>query len=190
LATLAKFNGSPTWHQLRRPSLDPADIAANHRLVERTGLLEAPLLPYGRLGHRTMHIELAEVLGLLLKPWAGVTAGSSPGWRHHDLVSFLSRHPTRRVPVLLMEYPDGGPRSRAWDKETGFVNLLQGSDQIQRPDGKSYPGDRAAGGALDDPDRIVVQVHHVESSPRGLIPPLFTLAVFAGSKTVVRKALA
>jgi hypothetical protein len=86
-----------------------------------------------------------------------------------------------------MRHPDGGPRNREWDPELGFVNLMQGADPRPKPGVPWYPGDRSIGGVDEDPERVVVQVHHVQSTQRGDAPALFTLVVHAGRKKVVRK---
>ena len=189
LGALVRFNERPTWHQLRRPSLDPGDITANAALVADLGLPGAPTVAYGRLSHPAIDTSLDDVVERLLDPWAGVEVGSSPGWRHEELVELLRRLPDRErdVPVLLLQHPDGGPRSREWDPELGFVNLLQGADPRPPAGQLAYPGDRAIGGVAADPASVVVQVHRVTSTQGGQVPELYTLAVHAGARHVVRK---
>lgn len=190
LSSLIRFNSRPGWHQLRRPSLISADIQANHELVEGLGLLGAPLVNYGRLSHRSMHVDLGQVAEQLVGPWSGSPVGASPGWRQEELSDLVRRQPDSHGPVLvtLMEFPDGGPRLREWDPETGFVNLLQGADPRPRPGAEVYPGDRAVGGADVDPSRVVVQVHRVRSTQPGATPEVFTLAVHAGDRQITRRA--
>lgn len=189
LTALARFNDRPGWHQLRRPSLLEADRHANAQLVEALGLDSAPWVDYGRLSHRTLSLSVGDAVAKLLRPWAGVTFGSSPGWRHEELLDLLSRLPDQdaAVPVVLMQHPDGGPRTREWDTELGFINLMQGADPRVRAGEAWYPGDRSVGGVTDDPEQVVVQVHRVTSTQPGLVPELFTLAVHAGRRQVVRK---
>jgi hypothetical protein len=189
LSAMAKFNERPGWHQLRRPSRTAADMSDNQRLVEATGLLEAPALSYGRLSHPTLMLPLGQVVDALLGPWSGVPVGASPGWRHDDLVDLLARLPGAddEVSVMLLRHPDGGPRMRDWDAELGFVNLLQGADPRPRAGQAFYPGDRALGGVAENPERVVVQVHWVRSTQPGLVPPLYTLAVHAGRRQLVRR---
>jgi hypothetical protein len=189
LGTLFQFNDRPTWHQLRRPSTAPADLSANATLLGSLGLATANRVAYGRLSHPTLRMPLREVVERILVPWRGVAAGSSPGWRHEDLVELLRRLPDqeRAISVVLLEHPDGGPRSREWDPELGFVNLLQGADPHPPAGRPPYPGDRAVGGADADPDQVVVQVHRVRSTQPGQVPELYTLAVHAGRRSVVRK---
>jgi hypothetical protein len=131
------------------------------------------------------------VVDELIRPWQGVTVGSSPGWRHHDLVELLRRVPDmgEEIPVILMEHPGGGPRDREWDAELGFVNLMQGADPEKRPGFDWYPGDRAIGGVQDNPERVILQVHRVKSTQPGVVPELFTLAVHAGTRVLLRKGL-
>ncbi len=190
ITALNRFNERPTWYQLRRPSLAVADRAANAQLVEALGLTSAEERDYGRLAHPTRFLTRTEAVEGLLKPWRGTGGGTSPGWRHDELVDLLARTMAddERIPVILMEHPDGGPRAREWDLELGFVNLLQGADPRRRTGQPWYPGDRAVGGALENPDQIVIQVHRVTSTQAGLVPDLFTLAVHAGSRQILRKA--
>lgn len=189
LGTLARFNERPTWHQLRRPSLDPRDLDANARLVRDLGLLHAPYADYGRLAHRSLMLPLDVVAEDIVSAWRGAPVGASPGWRQEELSGLIRRQPDTHGPVLvtLMEHPDGGPRQRDWDKETGFINLMQGADPRRSAGAPTYAGDRSVGGADADPSRIVVQVHHVRSTRSGGTPPLFTLAVHAGDRQVTRR---
>ncbi len=189
VSELARFNDRPGWHQLRRPSLQPADHEANVKLVEDLGLFNAPLLDCGRLAHPTLHLSLDHVVNRLLRGWQGVEVGTSPGWRHAELVDLLARlpDPDQLAPVMLMQHPDGGPRRREWDPELGFVNLMQGADPRTKPGQPWYPGDRAIGGVAEDPEQVLVQVHWATSTAPGVVPALFTLAVHAGSKSVTRK---
>lgn len=189
ITALATFNAGGGWHQLRRPSLVEADREANALAVEELGLLHAPALDYGRLHHPTVHVPMADVAALV-REWRGTSPGSSPGWRQAELADLLQRLPDQsaKTPVVLMRLPDGGPRTREWDVELGFVNLMQGADTRRRPDLPFYEGDRAVGGVGEDPARVVLQVHRVTSSRAGELPALYTLAVHAGEKTVVRRA--
>lgn len=189
LTSLARFNERPGWHQLRRPSTVAEDIEHNRQLVKATGLLDASFVDYGRLSHRTATLSLRDVVTELLHPWKGVRSGSSPGWRHTEIADLLERLTAmvNEVPVILMEHPSGGPRSRDWDSEIGFVNLMQGADLAQHGGSNWYPGDRAIGGVLENPELVVVQIHRVESSQPGVVPDLFTFAIHAGRRHVVRK---
>ena len=189
LTALSQFNERPGWHQLRRPSLDKTTRIDNEKLVEDLGLTCAAREDYGRLSHPTLWLPLAEVVERLVRPWAGIGVGTSPGWRHLDLLNLLDRLPDQgsAVPLILMEHPDGGPRAREWDPELGFVNLMQGSDPVRKASQPWYPGDRAIGGVVEDSERVVIQVHRVTSSQPGLVPELFTLAIHAGRRGVIRK---
>lgn len=189
LTALAHFNERPGWHQLRRPSKERADRLANAKLVERLGLLDAAPRDYGRLAHPTLLLTLDQLVEDLLQPWQGVGVGTSPGWRHAELVDLLARVPDRDgpVPVMLMQHPDGGPRSREWDPELGFINLMQGADPRPRPGHPWYPGDRAIGGVTEDTEQVVLQVHDVRSTEAGVVPQLFTLVVYAGRRHIVKK---
>lgn len=189
LTALARFNERPGWHQLRRPSRVASDVSANAELVEQVGLLRAPARSYGRLEHPTLDLSLTDVVGGLLRPWGGVGVGTSPGWRHEELIDLLARLPNQStpIPVLLMRHPDGGPRQRDWDSELGFVNLMQGPDPREGVGRPFYPGDRAVGGVAGNPEQVTIQVHYVESTQPGVAQPLYTLAVHAGRRSVVRK---
>lgn len=190
VTALARFNDRPGWHQLRRPSRADSDMKANAALVESLGISRAPEVDFGRLHHPVLNLPLSAVVSELLGQWSGVGVGTSPGWRHEELVDLLSRLPDqeREVPVILMRHPDGGPRRRDWDPELGFVNLMQGPDPRPRPGEPTYPGDRALGGVTDDPEAVVVQVHLVTSTQPNVVPELHTLAVHAGRRHVLRKA--
>lgn len=173
------------WHSLRRPMLDQQEIAHNDQLVTRIGLKAAPYVDYGRLSHRTVHLPLEEAVLSLVAPWA--VESYSPSWRHADIVQALKRHPHQQslVPVILME-EQGQPRVRRWDDSVGFVNLFQGRDNVPLSGGATYPGDRAIPDIAGRPDDVVIQVHHVA---RRDMPgtPLLTLAVYLGSRPIVRK---
>jgi hypothetical protein len=173
------------WHSLRRPVLDAEEMAHNDKLVTATGLREAPHVDYGRLAHRTIHLPLSEAVSSLVEPWA--VESYSPSWRHADIVQALRRHPHQEslVPVVLLE-EKGQPRLRRWDDAVGFVNLFQGRDNAPGPGGAFYPGDRAIPDVESNPDDVVIQVHHVA---RRDMPQtsLLTLAVYLGSRPIVRK---
>jgi Z1 domain len=188
LTTLSRFNERTGWHQLRRPSRALEHLEANARLVRDLGLLTAPRRSYGRLEHPTLDLPLADVMLRLVHPWQGVQPGSSPGWRHDELLDLLSRLPgDQEVPVLLMQHPDGGARTREWDVELGFINLFQGADPVQRPGVPAYPGDRAMGDVDTHPERVVVQVHRVRPAGSLEADEMYTLAVHAGQRAVVRR---
>ncbi|WP_164983782.1 Z1 domain-containing protein [Cellulomonas endophytica] len=174
------------WHSLRRPSFDEVDKKNNEARVRATGLLDAPLVPYGRLAFRTVEVPLEELLSGLLKPW--VVESYSPGWRRDDLVQHLERNVPARtlVPVLLMD-EKGDPRARRWDEQVGFVNLFQGKDPRPQVGTPSYAGDRATPGIELDPDRVAVQVHHVYRRGEAPSHSLLTLALHLGTRTITRK---
>ena len=189
LTTLARFNEKPGWHQLRRPSTSQDHVDANRELIASVGLMEAPLVNFGRLSHRTLSLSLEDVISKLLRPWAGSGYGSSPGWRNEELMDLLERLPSQAepVPLILLEHPDGGPRKRDWDSEIGFVNLMQGAD-LGSPTGSDwYPGDRMIGGVASNPEQVIVQIHRVTSKQPGLVPDLHTLAIHAGRRQILRK---
>ena len=173
------------WHSVRRPVLTSEALEHNTGLVQRTGLLDAPYHDYGRLEHRTVHLPLAEVVEDLVDPWS--VESYSPSWRHQDIIQALRRHPDQAtdVPVILLGEA-GAPRIRRWDAAMGFVNLFQGRDNAPGPDGAFYPGDRAIPDIENVPNGVVVQVHRVRRR-EAPDPELFTLAVYLGSRPIVRR---
>lgn len=182
IGALNRFNTSGDgWHSLRQPSLDPADLEANAKLIKALGLLNAERRDYGRLAFRTTELPLEQVLGDLLRPWS--LRSYSPGWRHEEILDHLSRMDRELVvPVLLMDDQQDGPRSRKWD-ELGFVNLFQGRDGSGKNDG--YPGDRAI--PASDASPVAIQVHFATPRP-GDYPPVHTLAIRLTDMHIARKA--
>jgi len=173
------------WHSMRRPSIEPADVAANARLIKDLGLLDAPRVDYGRLSFPTLNIPVEEVISRLLDPW--VLTSYSPGWRPGEIVDHLRRHcgPDSSIPVALMDDQAGGARVRAWD-ELGFVNLFQGRDTQHAPGVPFYPGDREVPNDLTS-EVVALQVHFVQR--RGTTDDsLFALAIKLGDRQIVRKA--
>jgi hypothetical protein len=174
------------WHSLRRPVLSADELAHNRELIMSSGLLHADATSYGRLRLRTMWRPVGEVVDAVLRPWA--VESYSPSWRHDEIVQALERFPDSGspIPVILMD-ESGSPRVRKWDDATGFVNLFQGRDLRPSSDGSFYPGDRAIPDIEENPDQVVVQVHHVVRRGDPLDRQLFTLAVHLGTKSIVRK---
>lgn len=189
IKALVTFNSGPTWHQLRRPRLDDESRAANEALIASIGLDTAGYVDYGRLAHRTIELPFERVQAELLAPWQGVPDGYSPGWKAGHLMDLISRvsDSARPVPIMLMEHPDGGARTREWDIELGFVNLLQGPDPRAKG-ADTYPGDRNIGGVATDPEQVVVQVHRVRGRDWDNDMDVLTLAIHAGKKQIVRRS--
>jgi hypothetical protein len=186
LTAVERFNVGAEWHSLRRPDLSEGTRQRNRSLVEAVGLLDAPERSFGRLGHRVVDVQLRDVRERLLEPWQ--LASYSPGWRHDDILQYLSRldDQAQTVPVVLMQQPEGGPRERRWDDELGFVNLFQGPDVIERAGADFYRGDRNLFDFDREPTKIVFQVHRVH--PRGVdIDEVLTLAARLGTNVVVRR---
>lgn len=173
------------WSSVRLPRLTPDSIAVNRSIAEGIGLFDAPLVDYGRLSLRTVHLTVAAVIDRVVSPWAADDYG--PSWRLRYVTEALERHhdQSQTVPVILME-EEGRARRRKWDVETGFVNLFQGRDNVRAGGGPSYPGDRLIGGIADDPGAIVVQIHRVvrRDDPS---TELLALAVHLGDRKIVRK---
>jgi hypothetical protein len=174
------------WHSLRRPVLDPSSIAHNRELVNGIGLLQASRVDYGRLSHRTTYLSIARLRDELLIPWS--VESYSPSWRHTDILQALARRQNQaaEVPVLLME--DGAQaRTRKWDEAVGFINLFQGRDLAPGPDGVFYPGDRAIPNIEQRPDDVVVQIHRVKRRDNAQESELLTIALYLGTRSIVRK---
>ncbi|MGY2873819.1 hypothetical protein ACVW00_001009 [Marmoricola sp. URHA0025 HA25] len=174
------------WHSLRRPSLARTDIEENEALIRAIGLEHAETVDYGRLAFRTLSLPGGD-LHEMLESWR--VSSYSPGWRRDDILDVVLRLAPRdaSVPVVLMD-DSGNPRVRQWEDETGFSNLFQGRDISRQPDGTFYPGDRAVPGIEGEDDTLALQVHRVvrRGEPSG--DSLFTLAIYLGSRSLIRKA--
>ena len=175
------------WHAIRHPSLDRSALEHNAEIVRATGLATATLVDYGRLSHRTMSISVDELIGKVLEPW--IVPDASMTWRSDEIVNALRRSTPdgALVPVLLME-ESGGPRIRLWDSGTGFVNLFQGRDNNYSPFTKQgYPGDRRVPGIEQEPDTVALQVHRVVRRDDASRQEILALAIYLGSRHIVRK---
>ena len=189
---ITAFNNGPGWHSLKKPSLSPAQIAHNQRLVSEIGLPNAPRKNWGRIEHRTLKLKSSVVFDKLLKPWQW--DGFSPGWDHeHILQLFESLGPKndlgvdREVTITFMQFENqDAPRSRDWSPETGFVNLFQGKDNnYVEGDPKMYPGDRKVPLIDEGEDTLALQIHRI--MPKGQnLPEVLTLAVYLGDKQIVK----
>lgn len=176
------------WHSLRRPVLDAPALEANRGIVEGIGLLDAGKINYGRLEFQTIEMPLGQVVSDILEPWA--VESYSPSWRHADIVQTLKRNPHQNqlVPILLMQDQDG-PRKRAWDESTGFVNLFQGRDTTKQAGRPFYPGDLATPLVEEYPDRVVLQIHRLQRRIGKVVEPteILTLGAYLGTRAIVRK---
>ena len=174
------------WHSLRRPALSDRARSHNEGLVVNVGLLEAPLVDYGRVQHRTLHLSLARVLSELIEPWE--TLSYSPGWRQDEILDALTRNPHQDalVPVLLLD-DNGSARTRKWDDGLGFVNLFQGRDVNPKSGEPFYPGDRAIPDVENQPETVVVQVHRVKRRNREDGFEIFAPAVYLGERAIVTR---
>ena len=189
---ISAFNNGPGWHSLKKPSLSPAQISHNQRLVADIGLLNAPRVNWGRIEHRTLRLKSSDVYEKLLKPWQW--DGFSPGWEHeHILQLFESLGPRndrgedRDVTVIYMQLENKDePRERTWSNETGFINLLQGKDiGYVEGDNTKYPGDGRIPLIAEGDDTLAVQVHRIQPKDRSL-PEVLTLAIYLGDKQIVK----
>ena len=188
LPALKNFNVDGNWHSLRRPLLNPESSSHNWSIVSNTGLLEAPLIDFGRLSFRTSSIRISEVLERIVTKWALVDA--SPSWRQEEIEDFLRRHPRQDedVPIILMTRESSDQlraRERSWFPDTGYVNLFQGRDNDDRV-GVRYEGDRSVGPDLVAHDGVVLQVHFVKR--KGVNEDgAFTLAINLGDRQITRR---
>ncbi|GAA3538390.1 hypothetical protein AFL01nite_13340 [Aeromicrobium flavum] len=174
------------WHQMRMPSRASTDTAHNERLLSEIGLLDAPLVPQGRLSFRTLRLTSVEAAEALLRGWA--RPSYSPGWLHEEFIDAVVRgfQHVKKVTIMLME-DHGGPRTRGWSSELGFVNLFQGRDLKAQPNGDFYPGDRYVESLDTDPDQIVIQIHRTQVRSQEDEGQVLALAIYLGSGLVVRK---
>ena len=189
---ITAFNNGPGWHSLKKPSMSPAQMAHNERLVSQIGLRNAPRTDWGRISHRTIRIKSSVAFEKLLKPWQW--DGFSPGWEHeHILQLFESLGPRNdqgsdiEVTVTLMQLENQDePRTREWSAETGFINLFQGKDaKYTDGDIDKYPGDLKVPLIREGEDTLAIQVHRVK--PKGVqLPEVLTLAVYLGDKQIVK----
>ncbi|MGO1317662.1 MAG: Z1 domain-containing protein, partial [Cellulomonadaceae bacterium] len=126
------------WSSVRLPRLAPDAISTNRAITDAIGLFDAPLVNYGRIAFRTLHLTVADVIARIVAPWSVDDYG--PSWRLRDVIEALERHPdqSQAVPIILME-DNGQARLRKWDIETGFINLFQGRDNVRADGGPSYP---------------------------------------------------
>ena len=191
VAAVSEFNQrGEGWHSLRRPDLSPDSIKRNSALVRSLGLDTAPGRDYGRLIHPTLSgLGVEDIVDSILQPWT--RASYSPGWRHDDILQYLTRLKADQieVQVLLLERQGGGPRERRWDPELGFVNLFQGPDLDYRPGAATYPGDRNLFARHSGRRLVELQVHRVHPRDDVTVPELFTLAINIGTNVVVRRGI-
>lgn len=189
---ITAFNNGPGWHSLKKPSFSPVQIAHNKRLVAELGLINAPHHDWGRIQHRTLKLKSSEVFEKLLKPWQW--DGFSPGWEHEHIIQlFESLGPKndegfdREVTVTYMQLENKDePRNRDWSPETGFVNLFQGKDNnYVEGNLNMYPGDRRIPLIEEGDETLAVQVHRVKPK-NSTLPEVLTLAVYLGSKQIVK----
>jgi len=189
LPALSHFNLDGDWYTLRKPFIGTQEKKDNLSLLRTIGLLDAPLVDYQRMKHRTLEIPLEKLINDFLIPWR--TNLSSPGWKHEEIIEFLRRRPDLTGPsyVLLLNNPEDANKSRIrkWVDDTGFVNLFQGKDLTQDKPGYDYKGDRRAGLEQFGEDKVVLQVHHV-SRRNHEDQDLYTLTIHIGDGRLVRRA--
>jgi hypothetical protein len=189
LPALSHFNLDGDWYTLRKPFIGTQEKKDNLSLLRTIGLLDAPLVDYQRMKHRTLEIPLEKLINDFLIPWR--TNLSSPGWKHEEIIEFLRRRPDLSGPsyVLLLNNPEDANKSRIrkWVDDTGFVNLFQGKDLTQDKPGYDYKGDRRAGLEQFGEDKVVLQVHHV-SRRNHEDQDLYTLTIHIGDGRLVRRA--
>jgi hypothetical protein len=147
----------PGWHLMARPATEGDATKANWNLLELLGLPEAPAVPYGRLRHPTLEVDAEVATQVFIDKWH---ADFSPGWDARGISAWLRRFARvgGRVKLILLTGEDGEPRTRAWDSQLGFEQLMQGRDPVETA--SSYPGDRNI-----LPGAAQIQVHDVR--PRG-----------------------
>jgi hypothetical protein len=170
------------WHSQRKPTLDPEGTEFNRSLVRALGLYDAPFEDFGRLSFRSLRVDETEPLMSALTRW--VRSDYSPGWLHDEFLKAIERKfETVQVATIMLMEGDGGPRTRRWEPDFGFVNLFQGHDLKPQLDGSYYPGDREVLDIGSNPDQIVIQVHRV--LPRDRAEEVLALAFYLGSGSIV-----
>ena len=188
MPSLSKFNPDGDWFALRKPFVDEFSKKSNVEVLKSIGMFDAPFKDYQRVKYRTVEMSISDLLEKVINPWK--LNQSSPGWRHDEIVEYLSRRPDMdsRSYILLMSNPDdpNKPRQRKWVEDTGFVNLFQGADIRQDNPGHDYLGDRKAGLLQYGEDTVVLQIHHVNR--RNFDDrDLYTLAIRIGDGKLVKR---
>lgn len=186
--SLTNFNPDGDWFALRKPFVGTQEKTHNFEILESIGIFNAERRSYQRLEHKTIEISIKELLEKVLTKWS--LNHSSPGWRHEEIVEFLSRRSEidELSYVLLLENPDeiGKPRQRKWVEDTGFINLFQGEDIRQDNPGFDYKGDRKAGLLQYGADKVVLQIHHINRRDHD-DKDLYTLAIHIGDGKLVKR---
>lgn len=177
------------WRQWRRPILDEETIAHNWSLTGDFGLLEAPLIDYGRLSFRTLTADSDSAMRFLSQ-WRFDPDVSR--WEYEEWLKIIERHvPHQDAMLFMLMEQDAGSRQaqsrvRKVLPEEGYINLFQGRDIKPQPDGTLYPGDRWVWPIEDSPSDVLVQIHRVR--PRELLHDrMLTLAIYLGDRETVRK---
>lgn len=188
MPSLSKFNPDGDWFALRKPYIDEESKAQNLKIMDSFGIFSAPYKNYQRLDFRTLEIPLGDLLAKVIGPWN--LNQSSPGWRHEEIIEYLSRRPDldKNAYILLMGNVDDPlkPRQRKWVQDTGFINLFQGADIRQDNPGHDYQGDRKAGLLQFGEDSVILQIHHV--TRRNFDDKdLYTLAIYIGDGKLVKR---
>jgi hypothetical protein len=190
VSSLSNFSPDGDWFALRKPLLDPVSVSANEEILKATGLLQAKVVGYQRLSHRTLKLPLSKLLSEVLLKWHVNKA--SPGWQHEPILEFLRRSPNQQQMcyLILMSSADGSnePRLRKWVDDTGFVNLFQGEDISQDNPGMDYKGDRKVGLLQNGEAAIVLQIHHVRRRNFDEAN-LYTLAIHLGAGRLVKRGV-
>jgi Z1 domain len=188
MPSLSKFNPDGDWFALRKPFVDESSKKSNVEVLQSIGIFDAPFRDYQRVRYRTVEMSISDLLEKVITTWK--LNQSSPGWRHDEIVEYLSRRPDvdSCSYILLMSNPDdpNKPRQRKWVEDTGFVNLFQGADIRQDNPGHDYLGDRKAGLLQYGEDTVVLQIHHVNR--RNFDDSnLYTLAIHIGDGKLVKR---
>jgi hypothetical protein len=166
--------------------LEEVDFQHNRTLIADIGLLNAERADYGRIRHRETELSVADALNLL-RNWRWGTF--SPGWDYEAVLDAFERIGSHvsSVPLTLMQYEnEDRPRERSWTDAAGFNNLFQGKD-LNMQSANAYPGDAAVpfGTGDSQDDRLAIQVHYVR--PKGFNIDLYTLAIFLGGQSIVKR---
>ena len=177
------------WHYVRRPDLDPTSIEANRKIIEATGLFNAPYVKYGRREFQTIEISKQVVMSNILELWN--LPEYSPNWQRDHLLEVVTRSLRfiEKVTLVLVNVEEEGERrakSREWRNETGFVNIFQGRDNASTGVDPGYIGDRGLAEKAFQERELMVQIHQLRLKGDSLNRELLVPAIFLGNRRLFR----
>jgi hypothetical protein len=184
IPSLKNFNPDGEWFSLRKPFTDDSNKAENLTVLNKIGVFESPMVDYGRLHFKTLTLKLNQ-MAEILQQWK--INNASPGWKHEDIIEFVSRLPDQKSEAYIILIDDqGSVRNRKWAEDIGFINLFQGRDLNASPGKPFYKGDRELGFENYGKEKVILQVHHVTRRDMN-DKDLYTLAIHLGDGRIVKK---